>query len=170
MKRIALMILFGLSVSLYAQNKNVVDETTTTKVTVNDGTGKPKTITKVEKTEANQDIELQDANSNKLNKDIKPTPVKVTKTTVIETDGIPKYYGMNGKKYSFIAQKTGYKVSSSDDKDYAIIRKTPSGKYIYVTKEATSVGDFDDEGNFVIETYNDKSGNVMVETYKKLDD
>ena len=172
MKRIAFLIVLGFSISTYAQTKQVTEETTTTKVTVNDGTGKPKTITKVEKTEAQQDIKLKDAKSKKLNKDIEPSPVEVTKTTSIETDGFPTYYIMNGQKYRFQANKdkSVYRVSSPDNYNYAVIHRTPSGRYIYTTNGTTSIGSFDDDGNFIIETYNDKSDNVVAETYRKLDD
>jgi hypothetical protein len=175
MKNIALITMLALGITLNAQvNKNVTKETTTTTTTVNDGQ-KPRTIVKTEKTEAQQNIELKDAESKKLNKDVKPTPVQVTSSTTVSGDGIPtqeidrsSYYQMNGQNYRFVTDKTGYKISAPDNTDYGILRKTSNNNYIYRTKDRTSVGYFDANGNFVLETYDDKTDGITVETYTRL--
>ena len=117
MKNIAMIIMLSLGLTASAQvNKNVTKETKTTTFTVDDGDAKKKVV-KTERTDATQNIELKDANSKKLNKDVKPTPVQVNSTTTISGDGIPaqqvertSYYQMNGQKYRFVTDKTGYRI------------------------------------------------------------
>ncbi|WP_159799081.1 hypothetical protein [Flavobacterium sp. MK4S-17] len=172
MKNIALTLMLALGLSLNAQvNKNVTKETKTTTVTVNNGQEKKKLV-KQESTDAVQDIELKDAESKKLNKDIKETPVAVTKSTTISGDGIPTqqlgsttYYTMDGQDYVFITDRMGYRIATEKDKKYGVLRKTSNDNYIYKTKDKTSIGYFKDNGDFVVETYNDNTDGVTVETY-----
>ncbi|KAF2519269.1 hypothetical protein E0W68_05745 [Flavobacterium salilacus subsp. salilacus] len=171
MKKIALIILFGLSAGMYAQvNKNVTEETKTTTTTVDNGTEKKRTVT-TEKTDKVQDIELKNADSNKLNKDIKETSVKVTKSETISGDGIPTqigsttYYTMNGTNYSFVKDKKGYKISTPENLNHGVLRKTSNNNYIYKTENKTSFGYFDADGNLVVETYDNDGDGVMVEKY-----
>lgn len=169
MKNIALAALLAFGLSATAQvNQNVTKESTTTTVTVNNGTGKPKKVTKTETTEATQNIELKDADSKKLNKDMKATPVQVSQSTTIKGDGIPTYYELNGERYVFVTDHDGYRISSPTVKEYGIVRKTANGEYIFRTKTGTSVGHFDENGNFVVETYDDKADGFTVETYSKV--
>jgi len=169
MKNIAIAILLALGLTANAQdNKNVTKETTTTTVTVNDGTGKPKKVTKTETTQASQKIELQDADSKKLNKQATYTDEQVSASTTIQGDGVPTYFQRNGERYIFVTDKTGYKIASPTDRNYGVVRKTSNGQYIYRTKDSTSIGYFDGSGNFVVETYDDKSDGVTVETYTKM--
>lgn len=170
MKNIALAIMLVLGVAASAQENpaNVSKETTTTTVTVNNGTGSPKKVTKTETTVAKQNIELKDADSKKLNKDMKQTPVQVSSSTTIKGDGVPTYYEKDGARYIFVTDKNGYKIASSNDIGYGVVRKTSDGRYIFRTKNTTSVGTFDDNGNFTVETYDAKSDGFMVETYAKV--
>jgi hypothetical protein len=174
MKSIVTIIMLSFGLVMTAQvKKNVTEENKTTKVTVNDGSD-PKTLVKTEKKEATQNIELQDANSKKLNKDIKQTPVEVKATTTISGDGIQSqtdrltYYEMNGRKYTFVSDKAGYRIASPDNNDYGLLRKTSNNNYIYRTKDKTSIGYFDANGNFVVETYDDKTDGITVETYTRM--
>lgn len=168
MKNIAIAFLLAMGLTATAQvNQNVTKESTTTTVTVNNG-AKPRTITKTETTEAKQNIELKDANSKKLNKDVKDSPVEVSSSTTIQGDGIPSYYEMNGQRYVFVTDKSGYKIASPTVRNYGVVRKTANGNYIYRTANSTSVGHFDETGNFVVETYDDKTDGVTVETYTKV--
>lgn len=167
-------LLLAFSITLSAQNKNVQKETKTTTVTVNDGT-KAKKVVKTERTEAQQDIKLKDAKSRKLNKDIQPTPVHVNSSTTISGDGIPlqeidrsSYYEMNGRRFQFVSDKTGYRIILPDNENYGVLRRTSNNNYIYRTKDRTSVGYFDKNGNFVVETYDDNTDGVTIETYTRV--
>lgn len=46
-----------------------------------------------------------------------------------------------------------------------ILRKTSNNNYIYVEKNKVSVGYFDQEGNLILETYDPKSDNLIVNKY-----
>jgi len=174
-KIIVTTVLLAFGVTLNAQvNKNVTKESTTTKVTVNDGTA-PRQVTRTESTQAVQNIELKDAESNKLNKDMKPTPVQVEKSTTVSGTGIPtqeidrsSYYQFNGKNYQFISDKSGYRIASPDNTNMGVLRKTSNNNYIYRTNDRVSVGYFDQNGNFVVESYDDKTDGVTVETYTRV--
>jgi hypothetical protein len=169
MKNLAVAILLAAGLSASAQvNQNVTKESTTTTVKVDDGTGKPKKITKTETTEAKQNIELKDADSKKLNKDMKASPVQVSQSTTIKGDGIPTYYERNGERYVFVTDRDGYRISSPAVKEYGIVRKTSNGQYIFRTKTGTSVGYFDENGNFVVESYDDATDGFTKETYSKV--
>lgn len=169
----ALVVLIGFT--LTAQNTNVSKETKTTTTTVNHG-DEQKKIIKTEQVATKQDIELKDANSKKLNKDIKPTPTQVTETTTISGDGIPTqtgqttYYEYNGRRFTFVTDKTGYRISSPDVKDYAVVtRTTPDGKtFTYTVKGNNSKAYFDANGNFVVETNDPKTKTITKETYIKV--
>lgn len=173
MKTIVSIIMLSLGVTLSAQvNQNVTKETKTTKVTVTDGKD-PKTLTKTETKNASQSIELKDADSKKLNKDIQPTPVQVNATTTVSGDGVStqvnrsSYYTMNGQNYQFVSDPTGYRIASPDNTSYGVLRKTSNNNYIYTTEKNTSIGYFDASGNFVVETYDKNNDRITVETYTK---
>lgn len=176
MKKILIIIALAFGLTTYAQNKtNVSKETKTTTTTVNHG-DEEKKVVKTEQVTTQQSLELKDAQSKKLNKDLKPTPTKVTKTTTISGDGIATqtghttYYELNGRRFTFVSDKTGYRISSPDVREYAVVTRTASdGKtYTYTTKSGTSKAYFDADGNFVVETYDAKSKKTIKETYIKV--
>lgn len=173
MKNIALIVFLSLGFGLNAQvNKNVTDETKITTTTVNNGST-PRTVTKTEKVTTEQNIELKDAESKKLNKDIKPTPTQVTATTTVSTNGVPRqvsstsYYTMDNTRYQFLTDNAGYRISSPNNTNYAIIRRTSNNSYIYKTQDRTSIGYFDANGNFVVESYDDKTDSMTKQVYTK---
>ena len=176
MRNIAITILLTVSLSATAQvNQNVTKETTTTTVKVDDGTGQPKKLVKTKNTESVSELELKDANSKKLNKEAYETAPQVTSSTTVERDngfnakiGQISNYQMGGNGYIFVTDKTGYRIATADNKDYGKLRRTSNGQYIFRTKTGTSVGYFNANGDFVVETYDDKSDGIMVETYTKV--
>lgn len=170
----AILFVFGFTATAQVDQKQVTKESTTRTVTVDNGETKRK-ISKTERTEAVQDIELKNAESNQLNKDIKQTPVKVQKTTTISGTGIPTqqigsstYYTFNGENYRFMTDASGFQISSPNNNEYGVLRKLSNGNYIYRTDDRISVGYFDDNGNFVVETYDDKNDRITVETYTRV--
>lgn len=166
-------VLFTLNAQ--AQNKNVTNVSKTTTTTVKDSEGEKKMVKKENTTEV-QNIELQNADANTLNKDLKASPVQVTSTTEITNpDGTTRtvdvdrsaYYTVGGSKYKVALDNSGYMVMEPTGKKYAILRRTSNNNYIYRTKDKTSVGYFDKDGNLVLETYDDKTDKVIIETYTK---
>jgi hypothetical protein len=170
-------ILFGISVLLcsytsIAQNKNVQETTKTTVTTVKSSEGEKKFV-KNENTSEVQNIELKDAKPNTLNIEMKDSPVSVVSTTQITNpDGSTRtvdvdrssYYSSNGNKYKLALDASGYTMSTGNDKP-ALLRKTSTNSYIFRSKNKTAIGYFDTKGNLILETYDDKSDKVNVETY-----
>ena len=162
MKKIAVIIAIVMGFTLNAQNnKNVSTETKTTTTTVNHG-DEQKKVVKTEQVSTKQNLEFKDPNSKKLNKDLKSTPTQVTKTTTISGDGVPtqigqiSYYEHGGRRYTFISEKSGYRISS------------PNGTYTYKTNTTISKSYFDTNGNFVVETHDPKNNTITKETYIKV--
>lgn len=156
----------------FAQNKNVQTEEKTTVRTIKDSDGEKK-IVKKEETKEVQNIEFEKDAKNTLNKEMKQTPVEVTSTTEISIDGVTRsidvdrsaYYELNGKKYEVAVNKSGYNFNNTNGENLGILRKTSNNNYIYVEKNKVSVGYFDQEGNLILETYDPKSDNLIVNKY-----
>ena len=157
-----------------AQNQNVTEVSKTTVTTIKDSDGE-KTLVKNQNIQAVQDIELQNADSKELNKDMKATPVQVTSTTqVTSPDGTVRniavdrsaYYTMGTNKYQVALDKSGYTMMNNGKKT-GVLRATSNNNYIYRTKEKISFGYFDEKGNLILETYDDKSDQLTVETYTR---
>lgn len=163
---------FLLSLTIQAQNQNVKSEVKTTVTKVKDSEGE-KQVIKTQVVKEVQNIELKDADSNVLNKEVKESPVQVTATTAVTADGMTKvididrsaYYNLNGSKYQFTTDKSGYTMYLPNSKKAAILRRTSNNNYIYKSKNKTSYGYFDANGNLVLESYDDKTDTVNVETY-----
>lgn len=167
-------LLFGFAAQ--AQNQNVTNVTKTTVTTVKDSDGE-KQIVKKQDVQEVQNIELQNAESKELNKDLKQTPVQVTSTTQITNpDGSTRtvdidrssYYEAGGQKYQVKLDAQGYTMTSPGSKKPALLRKTSTNSYIYRTKDKTSIGYFDTNGNLILETYDDKTDKVSIETFTRV--
>ena len=170
-----LALLFAANVQ--AQNTNVTDVTKTTVTTVKDSEGEKKVVKKQE-LQATQKIELENADSKVLNKDMKETPVEVTtKTTVTNPDGTTRtvgidrssYYDVDGQRYKLSLDPSGYVITGPDQEQVGILRATTTNSFIYRGKNNISIGYFDVDGNLVLETYDDNSDQVTIRTYKKTE-
>ncbi|CAM4054344.1 hypothetical protein FLSI110296_11310 [Flavobacterium sinopsychrotolerans] len=173
MKTITLgMIAFLFTLNIQAQNKNVKSEVKTTVTTIKDSKGEKKLI-KTQEIKEIQNIELKDADSNALNKEMKDTPVQVTAITAVTANGVTNivdvdrsaYYNLNGQKYQVSLAETGYNMYLPNKEKAAVLRKTSNNNYIYKAKNKTSFGYFDANGNLVLESYDDKTDKVIVETF-----
>jgi len=158
-----------------AQNKNVTEVSKTTVTTVKDSDGEKKLI-KNENTQEVQNIELQNAESNQLNKDMKATPVQVTSTTTITgPDGRSRtvdvdrsaYYSIGGAKYQVKVDNTGYTMMDTSGKRAGVLRQLGNNSYIYRANNQTSYASFDANGNLVVQSYDDKSDTFTTTTYTK---
>lgn len=158
-----------------SQNTNVQQEVKTTVTTIKDSDGERKIIKK-EKVNEIQNIELKDAESKALNKEMKDTPVQVISTTEVTMDGVTRtvdvdrsaYYILNGQKYQVAIDKSGYTMTIPDSKKMALLRKTSNNNYIYINKNKVSVGYFDKDGNLVLETYDEKNDKMTLEKFELL--
>lgn len=177
--KLATITLFVFAFSFcHAQNKNVVDETKKTIITVDNGEKETKTI-KNENTREVQVIELEGKKDETVNRDIKPSPTIVEKSTeIINPDGSvrivdidrTKYYTLNGQKYKIELDSQGYVLLSENNKNIGKIRKTTTNSFIFVGKDKTAIAYFDTNGNLVIESYNPKTDTVTFETYTVLNE
>jgi hypothetical protein len=87
MKTIILgMVAFLLSFNIQAQNKNVKTEVKTTVTTVKDSEGEKKLV-KTQEVQEIQNIELKNADSKAVNKEMIDTPVQVISQTEVSVDG-----------------------------------------------------------------------------------
>ena len=177
MKTLIIGIAAGLfCITASAQNTNVTDVSKTTTTTIKDSEGEKKLVKK-ENTQEVQNIELQNPDSKELNKDLKASPVQVTSSTQVTTpDGTTRtvdvdrsaYYSVGGSKFKMAIDNSGYTVTEpATGRRTAILRRTSNNNYIYRTKDRTSIGYFDANGNLVLETYDDKTDKVTVETYTR---
>jgi hypothetical protein len=166
------MAAFLFSFNIQAQNKNVKTEVKTNITTIKDSQGENK-IVKTKEVEEIQNLELNDADSNILNKDLKESPVEVIATTKITANGVTKiidvdrsaYYELDGKKYQVSTDKNGYSVFLPDGKKSAILRRTSNNNYIYTAGNTTSFGHFNSVGNMILETYDAKTDTITITTY-----
>lgn len=174
-------LFLGLTVFLFAfnaqaQNQNVTGTTKTTVTTVKDSEG-AKTQVKQQSTQETQDIQFKNTQGDPLNKEMAATPVQVTSTTqVTNPDGSTRtvnvdrsaYYEGNGQKYKVSLDPYGYTISSDKNSKAALLRRTSTNSYIYRTKDKTAISYFDSNGNLVVETYDDKSDKVSIETFSRV--
>ena len=163
---------FLFSINTEAQKKNVKSEVTTNITTVKNSDGK-KEVIRTKEIEEVQSIELKDADSKVLNKEIKESPVEVTATTRITENGVTKvivvdrsaYYNLDGVKYQVASDKSGYAMFAPDGEKAAILRRTSNNNYIYKAKDKTSYGYFTADGNLVLENYDEATDTVTITTY-----
>ncbi|WP_158729071.1 MULTISPECIES: hypothetical protein [unclassified Flavobacterium] len=164
-----------LSVNSQAQIKNVKSEVKTTVTTIKDSKGE-KQLVKTQEIKETQNIELKDADSNALNKEIKQTPVQVTAITAVTANGITNivdvdrsaYYNYNGQKYQVSLAETGYNMYLPNKEKAAVLRKTSNNNYIYSTKIKTSFGYFNADGNLVLESYDPTTDKITSEIFEMI--
>ena len=173
MKTIILgMVAFLFTINGQAQIKNVKSEVKTTVTTTKDSDGQKKSV-KVKETKEVQKIELKDAGSSTLNKEIKATPVEVIAVTSVTANGVTSivdidrsaYYEFNGVKYEIKSADTGYNLYLPNAEKAAVLRKTSNNNYIYSSNTKTSYGYFDGNGNLVLESYDSKTDKITIETF-----
>lgn len=163
------------SVQSQAQNKNVKSEVKTTVTTIKDSKGEKKLV-KTQEIKETQNIELKDADSNALNKEIKQTPVQVTAITAVTANGVTNivdvdrsaYYNYNGQKYQVSLAETGYNMYLPNKEKAAVLRKTSNNNYIYSTKSKTSFGYFNADGNLVLESYDPETDKITSEIFEMV--
>ena len=155
-----IIIAIGAFTAGFAQ-ENVMGktETTVTKTTVKDNKGvdvSTKAVTDTEK----ETIEIE----NQVDRSNFQTSMK----PMMSNSEVS--YSHNGTKYAFQSEENGYKLMSLVDNsknDFAIIR--PSGRegyYICSQEGDSSLGYFDTEGNFVVESYDTENDAVVSTIYK----
>lgn len=160
--------------SVQAQQKNVQTETTTTVRTVKDSDGERKLIKSTTENQSQQ-LELKNADSKELNKDLVNTPTTVVKTTTVTApDGTTRIvdvdrsanYNFDGKTYKVVLDNVGYTLIENGKKS-GVLRNMGTNTYIHSANGVTSYGSFDENGNLVLHTYDAKTDKTSVTTYTK---
>ena len=148
-----------LTTSIQAQNTNVTKVTKKTVTTVKDSDGTKKVV-KEQNIQAKQKIELENADSKMLNKDMKESPIEVTSTTTVTNpDGTTRtvsmdrssIYQFDGKDYTLSLDPSGYIVTDMDNAKMGILRSTSTNSYIFRGTNTISIGYFDINGNFSVD-------------------
>lgn len=154
------MLLFTLVVfsSTFAQvNTNEKEETVETKTTVKDSKGE-NVITKAVTNTENQVIAVD--NSGQLNQNTLMTPTNVN-TNV--------NYSNKGVNYTFEAEKLGFRmlnVKGDSSEQYAVLRpSSQKGYYVISQNGNSSLGYFNQDGNFVVESYDGKTDAIITTIY-----
>jgi uncharacterized FlaG/YvyC family protein len=80
------------------------------------------------------------------------------------------YYINDDKKYQLVLDNKGYNMYLQNGDKLAILRKTSRNNYIIKFKNTLSFGYFDDNGNLVIETYDEETDEVSKTTYVIIND
>lgn len=165
-----------LAAGLQAQNTNVTDVTKKTTTTVKDSDGTKKVV-KEQNIKAKQKIELQNADSKELNKNIKESPVEmISTTTVTNPDGTTRTvsidrssaYQYDGVNYMLSLDPSGYIVTDIDNVKIGLLRATTTNSFIFRGKDSISIGYFDVDGNLVLDTYDDTSDKVTTRTFMRM--
>lgn len=164
MKRFIIITALLVGTISFAQtNKNTETETVITKKTITDNKG-TRTATKSESQTRNQKMRLSEKDANKVNQTVIMEPAEVN-TSVS--------YDFEGERFQFINQedREGYRLmtikDNAQDKEYAIIKPTTQNGYYIISKEGkSSFGYFNDEGNFVVERYDEKADKVISDVYR----
>lgn len=165
-----------LSAGMYAQNTNVTDVTKKTITTVKDSDG-TKQVVKEQNIKAKQKIELENADSKALNKNLKDSPVEmISTTTITNPDGTTRTVAMDrsaayqyeGVNYMLALDPSGYLVTDESNIKIGLLRATTNNSFIFKGKESVSIGYFDLDGNLVLDTYDDASDKVTTRTFLRM--
>lgn len=160
--------------NLTAQN---TDTLKTTKKTVLTDTINDQIIERSVKTvtEKEQEIKLDPADEGKINGDRVFPPTKVTKTYYIDNDNDPfydkvlkiRYYESNGEKYAFKSSDNGFSINTIDDvknesEEGVATKSLSSPYYVIKTTGLNGIGYFDENNNFIIEHFDENTGQLKV--------
>jgi len=142
------------------KNKNEKTTTTVTKTVVEDNQGKDVNTKKVTETES-QKLALKNFDG-KNNFDTTMTPTEVNSDV---------NYSNAGVDYRFQPQKVGYQLMSRNKNDnfseYAILKpSSQKGYYILSQGGNNSFGYFNQNGNFVVESYDAENDIITTTVYQ----
>ncbi|MDC8001744.1 hypothetical protein POV26_11910 [Aequorivita todarodis] len=161
MKKVLMIFALAAFTTAFAQdNKSEKTETVVTKVKVKDNKGVHTDVKEVTRTET-QPIKLDPKDAGKTDQDYELGPTRV------QTD---VNYSSADHSYMFENEKNGYKIydtKAGQKNDFAILRPTSKNGY-YIMSQAgnNSFGYFNEDGNFVVESYNPKTDAVEKTIYK----
>ncbi|MDG3582107.1 hypothetical protein [Galbibacter pacificus] len=167
MKSLILSTVLILATSFaFAQNKDVLEETVTKTTTVKDNKGEEQSQQSVV-VRKEQNINLSEADRNKINQERVASPVKITKHETIIDGNVQTVLDNNasftceGVECDFSPSNQGFIIGGNDNTLKATSYKSSSNDFIVETEKGNGIGYFDSNANFVIEYY-DKDQNKIV--------
>jgi transcriptional regulator of aromatic amino acid metabolism len=142
----------------FAQNEDKMTKTVTTKTKVKSSKGEEVAV-KEKKYTAKQKLQVQ--NNNETNQGVNREMVKLEESTTFST---------GSQNYTIQPDKNGYQMMVNEEngmkKMYGKIRKMPNRDgYILVKENENSFGYFDENGNFIVESYDPVSDSVILKKY-----
>lgn len=159
MKFVIALLIFTVTFTGFAQDRNTdeVKETVVTKTTVKSSLGEDVSIKKQERI-AKQNLALeQDGTTNqRLNR----KPVVVESSTTFVSGGRDYVIQPDAKGFLITIVKNGKK------QDFGKIRKmSRPNAYLLVTEEGNAFGYFNDEGDFVVESYDPAKDAIVADSF-----
>lgn len=181
MKNVIHICLFLFVANVFAQEKpkNISEEEKVKTIKVDNGKEIVEKKIKVT-TREEQAIEFDEKDKNKTDKDIIVSPVKVKKTIEIDNDNDRLYdtmteigyYEFEGNRYNFKKMNNGFLVSSENKENSNIFgnieRFNKENHYLFHNAETTGIGYFNTEGNFIVEYYDKKSGELVSKEFMAI--
>jgi hypothetical protein len=176
MKNLFYICLFLFAGTAFAQEKtkNVSEETTVKTIKTNNGEKITENKVKVT-TREEQNIEFDEKDKDKRDKDVVNSPVKVLKTLEIDDDKDNFYdskveigfYEFEGTRYNFTKSETGFLIHKNEDAFNfgKALRASEKNHYLFKSDDKTGVGYFNDKGNFAVEYYNNDTGKLEKEEF-----
>ncbi|MBW2960693.1 hypothetical protein [Mesonia aestuariivivens] len=141
----------------FAQNEDKMSKTVTTKTTIKSSKGED---VAVKQKKYSSEEKLQVENNNKTNQTVSRKPVKIEESTT---------FSSGNESYTIAPDKNGYTMMSTKNgkqKMYGKIRKMKDHNYYILAKEnENSFGYFDEDGNFVVESYDADNDAVYLKKY-----
>ena len=101
--------------------------------------------------------------------------VKVTKTVSIDSDNDPfydttdtiVYYKKDDSRFSFKSSDNGFMMSDENDEMYGSAKRSSQSQYYILNFNNNSgLGYFNADGNFVVEYYNPKTNELIIEAFE----
>ncbi|SHI51947.1 hypothetical protein SAMN04488096_102210 [Mesonia phycicola] len=141
----------------FAQNEDKISKTVTTKTKIKSSAGEEVAIQEKKYT-SKQALEVND--SNKVNQEAVRSAVEIKESTT---------FSVGNENYTIEPDKNGYVMmthKNGEKKMYGKIRKMPDHEfYILVKENENSFGYFDEDKNFIVESYDPASDMVLLKKY-----
>lgn len=160
---LAMFTIFAATTVFAQVNENTERETVTTETTVRDNEGVSVSRENITVSRT-QPIQLSEADANQVNQEVTPRPTKIN--TEVS-------YSVDGKRYHFVneADTESYRLVLMNDNerlsDYPVISPAPRDGYYTITKDGeSSYGYFNQNGDFVVENYDEQGNKVLPTVYK----
>lgn len=168
------LIMFAGHMSAQVKPKNISEESVVKTTTTDNGSEVVEQKIKLT-TRSEQAIEFAEEDKDKTDKAVIESPVKFNQTleinghadTTYNSKTEIDYYEFNGNRYGFKKVDNGFSVSS-DNKEIPtgnLVKFNRENHYIYQNGSETGIGYFTNDGSFIIEYYDVKTGKIKTQNF-----